>query len=267
MKVTSTVKMLLGAVALTVAGNALANTNLSTLSPGSIVVNVLDFTNNTSFAFDTGLTTTSFNGASTYNFNVGTDANWTAFLAGRGSSADQLAFDVTGVVAPTFTAGIRQAWTTSSSAIATANWNLTQAATTGRNYYNAVNQNPSTTTTSTYAGSGANPTAQWNTSEVSWSQMLGGATDISTLGTGIDFYSVVQNGAVSGSRTIQTFVTKFAGQWNITDTGAVSYAAIAAPLPASWTLILSGLALMGVIARRRKSANGSDDFSLSAVAG
>jgi hypothetical protein len=266
MKATSTVKMLLGAVALAVAGNALADTSLATLSPGSIVLNVVDTTNNTSFLFDTGLTTSSFNGSLNYSFNVGADANWTAFLAGRVNSSDELAFDVVGVVAPTTSTGIRQAFTTSASAITVTNFNLTQAATTGRNYYNAVNLTTSPTTTSEYSGAGGTDAAKWFNSEPNWSTSLGGATDLSGLGTALDFYSVVQNGTLSGSRTIQAFITKFAGTWNLTSAGALSYV-VATPLPASWTLILSGLALMGVIARRRKSTNGSDDYSLSALAG
>lgn len=265
MKINSTVKALLGAVALAVAGSAMATTTLSTVSPGSIVLNVVDTTNNTSFLFDTGLTTSSFNGGSHYQFNVA-DANWTSFLAGRGASTDEIAFDVIGVVAPTVTSGTRQAFTTSGADFTVSNFSLTQAATTGRNYFNAVNASPSGTANSEYSGATASDAAKYANSQALWSAATNlGVADLTGLDTSIGFYSAVQTGTSSASRTVQAVITKFAGTWNLTSGGNLTYAAV--PLPASWTLILSGLALMGIIARRRKSTTGADDYSLSAFAG
>ena len=46
----------------------------------------------------------------------------------------------------------------------------------------------------------------------------------------------------------------FAGQWNLTKAGAFTYSAV--PLPPGLALLLSGMALTALIARRRSSGTG-----------
>jgi hypothetical protein len=67
------------------------------------------------------------------------------------------------------------------------------------------------------------------------------------------FYSESSN-ALRSTTTLAT-LSQFAGTWNLTSAGALSYAVSSVPLPTPLVLLLSGLGLMGVMSRRGKSQN------------
>jgi hypothetical protein len=92
--------------------------------------------------------------------------------------------------------------------------------------------------------------------DANWQAQLA-LNDLATVGTAMSFYSATMNNTRSGNATLATF----AGTWNLVG-NTLTYSAV--PIPASWGLLLSGLALMGVIARRGKSSDG--DFISGAAA-
>jgi hypothetical protein len=79
------------------------------------------------------------------------------------------------------------------------------------------------------------------------------------VGTPEKFYNLALNGTSSLNKAL---VTTYAGTWDLTNLSTLSYNVV--PLPMPLTLLLSGLALMGIIARRGKSQ--SSDISFSGAA-
>jgi hypothetical protein len=252
-------KALVAALAFGAAGSAFANTSLS--STGSVVADVYDSTTGDSFVFDTGLTTSSFNGNGSYSFNLSSDANYQAFMSAVSANASSLQYDVVGVSRAGAAAAIGDKVLTTVSSIgpSVANLKVAGALAGGATYYSGVNNWSSSTTTSAFVNtSGDN--ASFGPFESNWNTSLA-LSDLATVGTALDFYSITMNNTRSGNATLATY----AGTWNLIG-NTLTYAAQveAVPVPASWGLLLSGLALMGVVARRSKSSDG--DFISGAAA-
>ena len=73
--------------------------------------------------------------------------------------------------------------------------------------------------------------------------------DDAAIGTALAFY---QDAA---SRSVIANGVAFAGTWDLTSAGTLTYGGVSAvPLPTPLLLLLSGLGLMGVVARRSKTA-------------
>jgi hypothetical protein len=87
--------------------------------------------------------------------------------------------------------------------------------------------------------------------------------DSTAVGTSIAFFKEVTN--APSSQLTKGVVTDLGGVWNFTQSGALSYTTSAVPLPTPLVLLLSGLGLMGVIARRGKSASGEPTFNGAAA--
>jgi hypothetical protein len=83
------------------------------------------------------------------------------------------------------------------------------------------------------------------------------------VGTALKFYNLTATSA-SGNNLTTSIQTTYAGTWDLTNLSTLTYSVSSVPLPMPLTLLLSGLALMGVIARRGKSQ--SSDVSLSGLA-
>jgi len=118
-----------------------------------------------------------------------------------------------------------------------------------------VNQvTPNASSVSAFVNLGATAAAGWATSgsEAQLNNNLK-ITDSAAPGTSLAFYSEVTN--ASNSALTKGTVTKFAGTWSFSG-GTLSYNVSSVPLPAPVLLLLSGLGLMGVVARRGKSAAG-----------
>ena len=80
-------------------------------------------------------------------------------------------------------------------------------------------------------------------------QSSGPYADDASIGTALAFY---QDAA---SRSVIANGVAFAGTWDLTSAGALTYGGVSAvPLPTPLLLLLSGLGLMGVVARRGKTA-------------
>lgn len=263
----TTVKALTAAAALMVGGSAFANTSLDVGSLGSIFLNVVDSNTGLSYVFDTGLNQTSFDGSGNtfYQFNLTGDANYQSFVAGT-SASDFLLYDVvSGTI--NSTTGPVNAWSTITSINGTTrNSGLTGAISTLGNpgfYAPSVNNFSSSTTNSAYVNNASDPAA-FTPFESTWSSALQ-INDLANVGSAVSFYAI-NFGAGSHTATNKSAVlTQFASTWDLVN-GVLTYSSQSTapvPLPTSWTLLLAGLALMGVIARRGKS---DEDFEPGSMA-
>ena len=262
MKASLKLKALVGGALLFAAGSAFANTSLDPVG-GSIFVNLWDQTNNTSFIYDTGLNQSTFNGStSVVNVNLASDPNWTAFVAGitggLTGTTDTITYNVV-------SAGANAVYTTGFSAPTTIyNTKMNGALNNGIGVANSANAVTSTTTTSAYATASSGPNAVWGVASPGWNANLKVIAD-AALGTALNFYSLTFGSTNHTSATTKTIIATFANTWLLDSAGNLTYNNTVAPVPvpAPLGLLLAGLALMGVIARRRKT--GDTDFGGAAA--
>ena len=264
-------KVVAGAIALTLAGAAIANTSLDGTTTGDLFLNIVDTTNSTSFLFDTGVSQASFNGAVGSSFNLGTDANLATFLNGTDTFNYSVISATKSGSASTldFTGGANVYFPVPATPSA---FILTQVQATVGQFLTFANTVASTTNNSAILPTGSGAEGFWGSSlsEGSLSAKLFKASqtpyaDNAPLGTPLSFFQGV------GST-----VTTFAGQWDFSATGDIlSYVVQTSsggsssggsssggsssgggtpplvPLPPSLLLLLSGLGLIGgSIARR-----------------
>jgi len=233
-------KLVAGAVALAFAGSAMANVSLDGSTTGDVFLNIVDTTNNTSYLFDTGVSFASFNGNSSYSFNLSSDSILTGFLnnsdsyyysVAAGTNVGGNKVDLTGNVAPTENSATKTG--TARGAIGTF---LSQAGTVA-----------STSTTSAVLTGAYSWNNSLNEGVVSKNILANPNTpysDQAGLNTPLAFYNIV------GST-----VTTFASTWDFNSTtDTLTYGtASAVPLPAPVLLLASALGLMGVVSRRNKA--------------
>jgi len=259
-------QMLLGAAALGAAGHALAaTTNAGT--GGTIWLTVDDVTTGSSYVFDTGLTVSSFTGTTGYSETL-SSGNWTSFLATIDgdslTSTDVLHYAVVGVTCPQ--AGSPPTCTPSGASPnlldftgtgAQSNVANTKAANAWAAANNFLTNRANPASSDSFEGAGSLASLGWYAGGYDSTFNSGvGNTDWSTPGTAMAFFQT-QNTSTSGALTKGTYST-FAGTWDLSAAGVLTYTVpTVVPLPAPLLLLLSGLGLTGLVARRGKP--GSDE--------
>jgi hypothetical protein len=255
-------KVLAGAIALALGGTAFANTSTDGTATGDVFLNIVDTNNQTSFFFDTGVSQASFNGSNTYNFNVASDPNYTAFKAGiaSGDTVDYSVLSATKIGSPALGTVF---FTTNSTPIDQNGSQVSTAQTTiSTAFLPNVNSTTSTTTNSAHTTGGGSNYWGLNLNEGVLQTQLGILADSASIGTALSFYS--ESSSSLRSTSTPATLSQFAGTWNLDSTGALSYSGVV-PLPTPLVLLLSGLGLMGVMSRRGKSSSNEFLGNASAV--
>ena len=247
-------KVLAGAIAMAIGGAAMAQTTLDATTTGDVFLNIVNTSNDTSFLYDTGISTASFTSSTSFSVNLASDPNYQAFIAASGTldysvisstsdgtvgtnKSNEFTVDTTGVIAPLPVDLLRS--------------NLGQANTSISAFLVNADSTASATKNSVLL-SGA--TAFWgaasNEGEVSENLFNGLLTpydDSTAPGAPLTFYQESVTGGINalGTWDLNGAVATFAGANVGTGPSPV-------PLPTPLLLLLSGLGLMGVVARRGK---------------
>jgi hypothetical protein len=250
-------KVLAGAIAMAIGGAAMANTNLDGTTTGDVFLNIVNTSNDTSFLYDTGISQANFTSSTTFTpVNLASDPNYQTFIAAAGTldysvisatnngstKANEFTVDATGSIAP-FPQGVLKG-------------NLGGAEVAVSQFLTLTDSVTSATTNSVFlSGTGTNgEPAFWggglSEGEISlnlFAQPNAPFADNSTPGTPITFYEASVNGGVTtlGTFDLNGSVLSFSAANAGTGPSPV-------PLPTPLLLLLSGIGLMGVVARRGK---------------
>lgn len=238
------VKALVAGAMMLVGGAASANLNINT-STGDIFLNLWDQTTGTSYEFDTGLNQSTFSSTGNYSFSLSGDTNYSNFLAAVGTG-DTVTYNLVSVGAAGFS--------TSNGAPSPTpkNGGLNTALSNVSTYAQSANSASTTTSfNSSYATGGNTAAAVWGSADAGWGNNVK-TTQNALVGTALGFYSIAFGTGNHSSNFVSTVVTPFASTWLLTNAGNLTYGAV--PIPAPFGLLLGGLALMGVIARRKPAA-------------
>jgi hypothetical protein len=267
MRIKTALTGLAGAVALACSGGAFAQTNAG--SGGTVILNIVDTSNGTSFVFDTGLSVASFADPTSFSLNLANDPAsaavsqaYNAFLAGEANPGnDILDYSVVGVAEPGANGAYATTLTTAVSLPTTSTGVKGSDAAAQIGTFLGQVKNP--LGGATYNGTSANSLSSWNLGgyEGNLQADLGSVSDNAAINTSLAFYAVTTT-TPSGSRN-GAGVSTFTGAWDLTSAGLLTYTepgggTSPVPLPTPLLLMLSGLGLMGLVARRGQPATGRD---------
>jgi hypothetical protein len=255
--------MKLSKIALAVAALTTGSGVMAAGLPTDLFIVVTDTANNNSVAVDTGFSVPNGNGLAN-PMNFGTTNSFTI-----DGSIGQLLTDLGGVTTSQLTYSIVsqnlvnsdglgggiELDTSTNQAIpgATISQDVVNANTAVGNFFNS---NISHFSSGQLIGNGANPTYEWinATGAVNNGPLGGGVYQASTAASNtLKFYGLVSN--TSDNPNDPPLVTNFAGNWSFnTVSDQVIWSPTAVPLPAAVWMLLSGLAGVGAISRRRSSS-------------
>jgi hypothetical protein len=248
-------KVLAGAIAMAIGGAAMANTNLDATTTGDVFLNIVNNTNSTSFLYDTGISQANFTSSTSFSANLASDPNYQAFIAASGSNP--LVYSVesglnTGTGKNTFTVDVTGVITPPS--VDVGKVGLGGAEEAMSTFLIGANTIASTTTNSVLVSGVINGApafwgqpgfeGQVSANLFSNSQQF---DDSASPGTALSFFNETVSGGIAtlGTWDLNGSVATFVGTNVGVGTSPV-------PLPTPLLLLLSGLGLMGVVARRGK---------------
>ncbi len=254
-------KALAGAIALAIGGAAMANTSITTggttATAGTIFLNIVDTTQGTSFLFDTGLTSATFNGSGSYSFTtIASDPNYSSFLASE-KSGDTVDYSVIGAYVNSTSTSASIYFTTNNTPVAQTGNSISPAVSLVGTFAQNANLVTSTTANSAYSTGGSANSGNWQSAEPGVQVNLGNISDSAAIGTALNYYT--ESSSNLRSSTILGTLSEYTGQWELSSAGVLTYGGTPpppppVPLPAPVLLLLSGLGLMGVVSRRNKAA-------------
>jgi hypothetical protein len=292
MKMNTKLALAAGVLAMSVAGQASALINTTGGLTNDLVLSVWDPVSMTSYTRGLGVNVQSFlTGAGvtfggtnkapvitatgdTNAFSLAADANLATFLTANAANAASFQWSVIGGGLPTLTYGTTGFATTAAAGLPVQTSAFTTAQASQTTYLAAVNPlmavgsvagNTDSVTVAAATGGAAYFAAAGN----GMGNNFGGAmTVLNTAGLGqsMNFYFLTPTANTRGQMVGNQGVYNFsnaggASTWSLAANGTLSYA-VAAPVvaavpePGEWALMLSGLALIGFIATRRKEDNG-----------
>jgi hypothetical protein len=259
MRINKGLAVLAGAVALACSGGAFAQTTSAGQS-GTVFINIVDTTTNTSFMFDTGLSVASFADPTSFTTNLATNSAsstaYAAFVASEsnaGGVPDSIDYSVVGNYSPTSGTPYAVTLATAVSKPTTVSGVIGAEAAGQIQAFVATINNPANG--ATFNSSSAPAANTWNNGgyELGLEGNMGGVSDNALVGTALGFYAITTSNS-SGSRNGAT-VSTFTGSWDLTSAGLLTYTepGSTVPLPTPLVLMLSGLGLLGLVGRRRQS--------------
>lgn len=275
-------KTLAASIALLLAAPAFAAVAPGTTGNGEIFLVAQDAVNKVSFSFDTGLymkedfiDKLAANTLKSQSWNVGADANWTTFAGAVSALANVrwsvLAIDSTGSTSP----GLQQLLTTvtqtpgktqaqlEATIETTTNAQLTNGigAAQGGNFFNAVNTTGTHGNGFDYGVNGSSVNYEADSGK-SYFGESGGLTATlngnakfnsgNALGVASTFFYLTRSGPTAGGFVLATREVQSGADVAWAFNGS-TLSVTAVPEPESYALMLSGLAALGFLVRRRRA--------------
>jgi hypothetical protein len=252
-------KVLAGAIAMAIGSAAMAQTNLNATTTGDVFLNIVNTTNDTSFLYDTGISQANFTSSTSFNVNLASDPNYQTFIAASGTldysvisatnngptKMNEFTIDSTGTLVPPSNNLQKSFLGIAQNAISTflANANTVASTTTNSAFLSGIGTVGGLSGSPAFWGS---PLAEGELSDNVFNLGDPPYGDSTAPGMAMSFYQANVNGAtVLGTWDLNGAVATFEGANVGTGTSPV-------PLPTPLLLLLSGLGLMGVVARRGK---------------
>jgi len=216
-----------------------------------------------SYTRDVGQTFSSFTTASapSIQIDLAADTNYNTFASAATAAGASIIWNVVSAIIPTpATPGILARLDTTSSQDLTAgdvsNASTVAAALNLGKFMSLLNANCSFSATGSCLSTNAANTWNINNPSSNWDALLGGVMGFdSTASPGgtLKFYNFAASNQSSGTSSVITLVGTGVNPqvFGLSSSGELTWNVGAVPEPSSWLLLAAGLAMVGVIARRR----------------
>lgn len=257
-------KAVVAALALTASMSASAAMTNAMSGDSSLVLTLLDNTNNISATFDLGFSHTTFDRNSSFSWNISAgnygDA-WSSFWTTANAATTQWAV-VSADASPVATAAATNSVFTTVSTLANVLPSYTQLSTGTGTFDGYINANNLIGNHQAVANGASSATAGNAWAETSsaygntgyYGNQSGFGDTTGAINSNLNVYTYTANGTSGLTKVVRSqyaTTTGFNPYFNMSSTGTLTYTAAAVPEADTWAMLLAGLGLMGFIARRR----------------